>query len=123
MDETPSITKDELEGFLTSFPKPVMLGVFQEGCPPCEEIKEKVDWGNERDDVVFAQLILDSKNPEDLAIAALLGVEGTPTLIGFCHGQEVDRVGTFDGIARLVADLQQCSVTPQEPPGRTGEGG
>lgn len=103
------VGKEELEGFLRNVPNPVLLGIFGNNCLPCDELEEEISRRNLPDETAFAKVTLGNE-PEDIEIADLLGVETTPTVIGFCQGQEVGRTSDPEELDNLINGITKCHM-------------
>lgn len=103
------INKDELERFLRNVPNPVVLGVFGENCAPCEELEQEIAKRQLPEQAAFAKVTLGNQE-KDIEIADFLGVETVPTVIGFCHGQELGRTSNPEEVDKLLEDIQHCEV-------------
>ena len=101
------VNREELERFLRNVPHPVLLGLFGESCPPCQEMGEEIGRKALPEGTAFAKATLGNE-PEDQEIADLLAVEEFPTVIAFCRGEEVGRTGDPSELDALLDGLRRC---------------
>jgi len=101
---------EDLERFLRNVPKPVLLEISSPGCAPCQELQREMDSKDLPEEIARASVSLNLNNDNDFEIAMQLGVQSVPTVIGFCNGQEIDRVQGKRDIEPLVTKLQQCRL-------------
>lgn len=107
---TEQVKWEELECFLRNVPNPILLEISSPGCAPCQELQRELDGKELPGEIARTSISLNSDNDNDFEIAVQLGVQSVPTVIGFCNGQEIDRVHSKKDIEPLVAKLQQCRI-------------
>jgi len=91
---------------------PVLLDVWSPGCGPCQQMEPIVmDLAAEyAGRVKVAEL----NAAEAGASAARLGVMGTPTVLFFRKGREVERVVGFVG-SRFLREIVETELVPARP--------
>jgi len=109
------VNKEELETFLRNVPNPVLLGVFGENCLPCEELEQEISGKSLPDKTAFAKVTLTNEQ-KDVEIADMLAVETVPTVIAFCHGEEVGRTSDPGELDNLLDNLHRCEVKDERSP-------
>lgn len=101
----------DLEAFLRNAPGGVLLEVAQPDCPACA-VEPPVAPDGLPDGVARARLLLNPEDPTDQEIATALRVDATPTLIGFCMGEELGRTRRWEEADTLINKLRGCSPLP-----------
>ena len=110
METVETVGWGDLERFLRNAPGGILLEVAQPGCPACE-VDSAIDSTSLPEGIARARLLLDPDDPADQHIAESLGVEATPTFIGFCMGEELGRTHRLEEAQDLIAKLQACGST------------
>ena len=106
-EKADKVDGEELERFLRNVPHPVLLGVFGENCPPCQEMGEEIARRALPEGMAFAGVTLGNE-PGDIEISDLLAVEEFPTVIAFCRGEEVGRTSEPSELDALLDGLRRC---------------
>lgn len=119
MSEVEQVDWNALQRFLQNVPGAVLLEVAQPGCPACEAPGDLVGESLPKG-IARAKLVLDPDDPKDQQIADALGVESTPTFIGFCMGEELGR-GRIEEVPELVRRLQACTPVPESVVTKEGD--
>lgn len=101
------VSREEMETFLRNVPHPVLLGVYGDNCPPCEEMEDEITRRTLPEGMAFAKTTLGNE-PDDEEVADLLEVDEFPTVIAFCQGEEVGRTSDPTLLDELLAGLQRC---------------
>lgn len=98
----------DIEHFLRNAPNPVLLEISTSDCRHCQELTNSLDNKELPGGIIHALVKLDLGNEDDIEIAEQLGVFSVPTVIGFCHASEIDRVHGKTDLEPLLTKLKMC---------------
>lgn len=106
-EQAQQVSRDDVETFLRNIPYPVLLTVVGEHCPPCQDMEDEIARMTLPEGVALARVSLGNE-PADEAIAESLAVDGFPSVIAFCRGEEIGRTSDPEDLDGLLDSLKGC---------------